>query len=271
MALSISDTEIALFSEYIHAVSGIQIDPSKKYFIETRLDDLIQVHGSYTKLREAARNDRTGSIQQKIISAISTNETFFFRDIKTFDLLRFKCIPEHFLDPSIKAISIWSAASSTGQEAYSISMILKELLLDLTAYRCKIYGTDISPEAVNRANKAEYSKFELDRGLTPKQIETYFTHSDQRFKIINELRSICRFQVDNLLQPQTVNESFDIIFCRNVLIYFSLEDRLKVYSNIQKRLKKNGILLIGATESLLHETSIFKRSEFRGSTYYTVN
>jgi chemotaxis protein methyltransferase CheR len=268
MPLPITDTEIGLFSEYIQSVCGIQIDISKKYLIETRLDDLVKVYGSYTKLWEAARKDNSKVIEKKVISAISTNETFFFRDVKTFDLLRYKIVPEHFQTPTSKAISIWSAASSTGQEAYSISMVLKEMLLYLSAYRCKIYGTDISSDVINYANKAEYTKYEIDRGLTQKQIDSYFTKTGECYKIKDELRSICRFQADNLLNPHTLNDTFDIIFCRNVLIYFSHQDRQKIYSTLNDRLKKTGILILGASETLSNETPFFKREEYRGAIYH---
>jgi chemotaxis protein methyltransferase CheR len=270
MPQTITDTELALFSEYIRAISGIQIDASKKYLLTTRLDDLVAAHGTYTALWNAARNDPTRSLEKKIIDAVSTNETFFFRDPKTFDMLRYHFIPGFFGDPSRTSLSIWSAAASTGQEAYSTSIVLKELLFDLTGYRLKIYGTDISPAAVDTANKGEFTRYELNRGLDQKQISHYFAPSGERFRISDELRSICRFQVDNLLTPKTLLESFDIIFCRNVLIYFSLNDRQKVYTMLHRHLKKGGILILGGTETLMHETDLFKREEYRGATYYTV-
>jgi chemotaxis protein methyltransferase CheR len=271
MSQPITDTEIELFSEYIRTVCGIQIDASKKYLLTSRLNDLATNFDSYTALWEAARKDSSHSLEQQIINAISTNETFFFREPKTFDMLRYKFIPDHFKDSTSRPLSIWSAASSTGQEAYTISMVLKELLFDLTSCRCKIYGTDISSAAVNYANKGEYTHYELDRGLVQKQIDSFFTRSAERYRINDELRSICRFQNDNLLNIRTVHETFDIIFCRNVLIYFSVSDRKKIYETLSRYLKKDGVLIIGATESLMHETSRFTREEFRGATFYRVN
>jgi chemotaxis protein methyltransferase CheR len=270
MTQPITETEVALFSEYIKLISGIQIDATKKYLLTTRLNDLAEPYGNYTALWEAARKDNSRVLEQQIINAISTNETFFFREPKTFDMLRYKFIPEFYRDSTSRHLSIWSAASSTGQEAYSVSMVLKELLFDLTKCRIKIYGTDISSGTVNYANKGEYTRFELDRGLTQKQIENSFDITNNRYRISDELRSICRFQVDNLLAPRTINETFDLILCRNVLIYFSPLDRKKVYENLHRYLKKYGILVIGATESLMHETDLFKREMFREATLYRV-
>jgi chemotaxis protein methyltransferase CheR len=209
------------------------------------------------------------TVAQQFIDAVSIKETFFFRDRKYFDLLKFKLFPEMFGENTGHPLRIWSAACSTGQEAYTVSIILKELLFDLSHGHVQILGTDISEAAVNAANKGEYSAFEIRRGLTEQEIGKYFRNVGGRFRVSDELRSICRCQADNLLRTGGSSPgNFNIIFLRNVLIYFSEADRRRVIDRMITALGPLGVLVLGATEGLLQITSRLVREEFRGASFY---
>ena len=256
--LTISPEEIKLITKYIYEISGIHLDESKKYLLETRLNAIAEERGcsSYQDLFKKAKADATKSIERKMIDAISTNETLFFRDTGPFQLLQHKIFPElidarssrnSLQKPSLK---VWSAASSTGQELYSVAIILQELLGDLSKYVIKLSGTDISDAAVAQASSGKYNKFEIERGLARDKLLKYFTMSGQTWKVNDQLRAMVNFRKLNLMLPFTGLGKFDIVLCRNVAIYFTLEDRKKLFNKIADVLEPDGYLLIGSTESL---------------------
>ncbi len=256
--LKISPEEIKLITKYIHDISGIYLDESKKYLLETRLSTIVEEQGcsSYHNLYVKAKTDATKVIERKIIDAISTNETLFFRDSTPFQLLQHKIIPE-LIDarstpnPLLKTpLKIWSAASSTGQELYSVAIILQELLGDLSKYSIKLLGTDISDAAVAQASGGKYNKFEIERGLAIDMLKKYFTMTGQTWKVNDQIRAMATFRKLNLMLPFTGLGKFDVILCRNVAIYFTLEDRKKLFNKIADSLEPDGYLIIGSTESL---------------------
>jgi chemotaxis protein methyltransferase CheR len=254
----ITPDEFKIIAKYIHAISGISLDQSKAYLIETRLGSLLQKTGcsSYRDLYRKAKADASKVIERKIIDAISNNETLFFRDPSSFDVLRHKILPDlidlrssksSFLPPQIR---IWSAACSTGQEVYSIAIVLKELLSDLKKYNLKLIGTDISDAAIAQSSYGSYNKFEIKRGLQADKLAKYFTRNGDGWKIKDEIRSMAMFRKLNLMSPFTGVGKFDIVLCRNVAIYFNLEDRKKLFEKIADVMEPDGYLLIGSTESL---------------------
>jgi chemotaxis protein methyltransferase CheR len=147
-------------------------------------------------------------------------------------------------------IRVWSAACSTGQEAYSTAIVFKELLGDLSQHDIRILGTDISNRVVAQASYGEYNRLELGRGLEPDKLARHFMVSGERWKVRDEIRSLATFRTMNLLEPYSMPHSFDIIFCRNVAIYFNEADKIKLYRNLLKYLAKDGCLIIGSTESI---------------------
>ncbi len=268
MPVSMSEQEVEQFAQYVASRCGIQLDQSKRYLLEGRLADVLSALElrTYAELYARARaGDK--DVERRIIDAVSTNETFFFRDPKTFDLLKHKLIPEALGDKPYAPLSIWSAACSTGQEAYSVCMVLQEILFDLSKSKVKVIGTDVSEGAVTAANRGEFSPLEVSRGLSAAQIGKHFTSVGARYRIADPIRGLCQFRVDNLLRPATTGP-FDIVLCRNVLIYFSAPDRGKVVANLLSRMSPRGALLVGATESLLGVTDRVKRKEFHGASYY---
>ena len=256
--IKITPQEIEVFSKYIHNISGIYIDASKAYLLETRLGKIVENQGcrSFSELLQKAKSDLSKTLEKDIIDAITTNETLFFRDANPFELLRHKILPEvidrHTNGKSIlpRPIRIWSAACSTGQEIFSIAIVLKELLGDISKYSLKLLGTDLSDAAIKQASYGMYNKFEIERGLPREQLHRYFTAVGDNWKIRDEIRSMATFQKINLMLPFVGLGKFDIIFCRNVAIYFTLEDRKKLFEKIADTLEPDGYLLIGSTESL---------------------
>ncbi len=257
--IKIKPDEIDLLSRYIYSLSGIYIDKTKAYLLETRLGKLLDENGcqSYSELYHKAKSDPTKAIEKQLVDAMTTNETLFFRDNGPFELLRHKLIPE-IIDkrsnrktPAGKIpIRIWSAACSTGQEVISIAIVLKELLIDLRKYEIKLLGTDISDSAIKQASYGLYNKFEIERGVTNDRLRKYFIPMGANWKIKDEIRAMATYKKMNLMQPFSGLGKFDIIFCRNVAIYFTPEDRKKLFNRIADVLEKDGYLIIGSTESL---------------------
>jgi chemotaxis protein methyltransferase CheR len=255
-SLKISQDEIKLFSKYIYDVSGINIELSKAYLLETRLGRLLQAEkcASYRDFYQKAKTDPSKRLEKMIIDAITTNETLFFRDTSPFELLKHKILPEIIDRQSSKVgankIRIWSSACSTGQEVFSIAIVLSELLGQRHSFNIQLLGTDLSDAAIQQASYGVYNKFEIERGLPRERLQRYFTSSGGDWKIKDEIRSIVSFRKMNLMQPLTGLGKFDIIFCRNVAIYFTLEDRKKLFEKIADTLEPQGYLIIGSTESL---------------------
>jgi chemotaxis protein methyltransferase CheR len=272
----ITPDEFQIIIKYIHDISGIFLDQSKAYLLETRLDSLVKENGcsSYSDLYHKAKADASKVIERKIIDAISTNETLFFRDTSPFDVLRHKIIPDlidlrtaksPFLPPQIR---IWSAACSTGQEVYSIAIVLKELLTDLKKYNLKLLGTDISDAAIAQASYGSYNKFEIERGLQADKLSQHFSRNGDNWKIKDDIRAIVSFRKLNLLLPLNGLGKFDIVFCRNVAIYFTIEDRKKLFNKIADILEPNGYLIIGSTESLVDICPRFEPKRYIKSIFY---
>jgi len=262
--LNISQQELQVLTGYIYEICGVHLDSSKEYLIKTRLDNLVKNHGcaSYSELYYRARSDRTGNINTEIINAITTPETLFFRDKNPFEILRSKLIDEIVKKKSKGAIPgqirIWSAASSTGQEIYSIAITLRETIANIDKYNISLMATDISNVVLDIAKMGKYNKFEISRGLSPQQLNKYFVEKDQYWQIKDNIRNMVKFQKINLMKPLVGLGTFDIVFCRNVAIYFTLEDRKLLFDRIANVITPDGYLFIGSSEFLTGISDRFK-------------
>ena len=274
--IKVSPDEFKLFSKYILDISGIALDTGKEYLLETRLNPLFAKYNAstYAELLNKARMDLKKEIENDIIDAISTNETYFFRDKSPFELLQHKIFPD-LIDKRTQrhssakpTIRLWSAANSTGQEIYSIAMTLLEMGVTMDKYNIHLFGTDISDAAIAYASYGLYNKFEVARGLDPRRLNRYFDKKEDRFKIRDEVRAMAQFKKMNLMKPFIGIGKFDIILCRNVMIYFTTEDRKRIYQNISKVLEPDGYLLIGSTESLANDTDLFTSKKYLNSIFY---
>ncbi len=270
---SVTSKEMASIIEFVEANCGIRLNDSKSYLVESRLGPLLSELGlsTYADLVSRSISDRSGKLKHKIIDAITTNETYFFRDQKPFDLLAHKLIPdtmENNLSQNQVSLRIWSAAASTGQEVYSIAMILKELLGQLFSHDIRILGTDVSQSALEIASRGLYGKVELARGLTGNRLKRHFTQKEKLWKINDDLRALASFRQLNLLAGTVTIPLQHIILCRNVAFYFSKENKQRLFSNLALKLPVGGFLVIGSTESLVGMSLPFEKREFHGIIYY---
>ena len=242
-------------ADYVYSLCAVALDQSKGYLIEGRLAGLVEETGcgSYGGLMRLAKSDSSRSLERRIVDAITTNETSFFRDTSPFDLLRHKIVPE-LIDRRARTgaarMRIWSAACSTGQELYSIAIVLKELLGDLDRYGIQLVGTDISDDAVARASRGRFSEVEIGRGLNEAQRTRYYVPVAGGWQIRDELRGMASFKKLNLMADFSGLGRFDVIFCRNVAIYFTERDKVSLFARMEKALDPNGYLVIVAMESL---------------------
>jgi len=274
-AAPITQDELVAWSRYIHEICGVYLDNTKGYLIETRMATLLRETGcgGWAELLYKAKNDTVAALRLRIISAITTNETSFFRDSAPFELLQFKLFPE-LVDRRTKSglrpipIRILSAACSTGQEAYSTAIVLKEMLGDLRNYDIRILGLDISDAAVAQASYAHYSRMELDRGLPEDKLSRHFELSGEKWKVRDELRATATFRRANLLEPIVDSSPFDIIFCRNIAIYFTEPDKIRLFRNLGRVLARDGALIIGSTESLTGLCPEFEPQRYHRSVFY---
>ncbi|MBF0449615.1 MAG: protein-glutamate O-methyltransferase CheR [Candidatus Magnetomorum sp.] len=271
---NISQQELQVLTGYIYEICGVHLDSSKEYLVKTRLDNLVKSNGcaSYSELYYKARSDRTGKINTDIINAITTPETLFFRDKNPFEVLQSKLINEILEKKSSTVLPghlrIWSAASSTGQEIYSIAITLLETITNINKYKISLTATDISNVVLDIAKSGRYNKFEISRGLTQQQMDKYFIEEDQYWQIKEDIRKMVRFQKINLMQPLIGMGTFDIVFCRNVAIYFTLEDRKKLFDRIANVIVPDGYLFIGSSEFLTGICDRFKAMRHGKAIYY---
>ncbi|MBX3424636.1 MAG: protein-glutamate O-methyltransferase CheR [Pirellulales bacterium] len=235
---------------------GIYWDASKAYLIESRLSQLVRKTScaNYADLVRKVRAAALPGLREEVINAVTTNETLWFRDTSPFEALRHKVIP-HVIDGKAKSLNprrlrIWSAASSTGQEAYSIAMAFADVVYDYQNWDFKVFGTDISPAAVAQASRGVYNKLEISRGLDVAYRDKYFIDQGDSWLVRDSIRSMCSFAVRNLHEPFTGLGPFDVVFCRNVAIYFNAEDRAKLFEKLAATLTPEGWLFAGSSESL---------------------
>lgn len=273
---TITADEFSVLSKYIYTLCGVALDSTKTYLVETRLKSMMQQYAcsSYMDLHAKAKADRSGAMEKEIVNAITTNETLFFRGASPFEVLKHKILPD-LIDARSKAapgrpvpIRIWSAACSTGQEVYSIAIALRETLGNLSNFQISILGTDISDDAVTKASYGKYNKFEIERGLPPQTLNRYFTLMGDGWKIKDEIRAMAVFKKFNLMKPFAGLGRFDIVFCRNVAIYFTPADKKMVFEKIASVLEPDGSLVIGSTESLTGVTGMFEPRRYMRSIFY---
>jgi chemotaxis protein methyltransferase CheR len=275
--MRVIDKEIAIVADLVEELCGIILDESKGYLIESRLGSIAESHGcsSFTELCQKVRRNGDQMLRSRIIDAITTQETLFFRDASPFEALQHKVIPE-IIDAASgtmfpKRLRIWSAASSTGQEVYSIAMTLCELIPDILKWDVRILGTDISDSAIKHASLGQYADHEIQRGMKPAMLRKYFTEVKNGWKIKDELRILTAFQRRNLLQPFTDVGSFDVVFCRNVAIYFDTETKRSLFNRLANQLTTNGYLFVGSSESLMDLGSKFKPCYHCRTVFYQPN
>ena len=234
--------------------SGLVLARDKSYLLESRLLPVARKHGhkSLDDLVHAVRARPNGDLTREIIEAMTTNESFFFRDIKPFDQFKTFVLPQLLkARASRRQVRIWSAACSSGQEPYSLAMLLLEHQPKLTEWAVEILATDISTEILERARAGLYSQFEVQRGLPIQYLMKYFKQQGERWLIDPSIRDRVRFRQFNLLDDPASLGTFDVVFCRNVLIYFDQPTKTAVLDRIWQVMSPDGFLYLGGAETVL--------------------
>ncbi|MFK8110751.1 MAG: protein-glutamate O-methyltransferase CheR [Rubripirellula sp.] len=233
---------------------GVHLDSSKRYLLDNRLRNLMIELGveDYDQLLAMAEKAGGTPIRDRIVDALTTHETLFFRDHSPFQALETVVVPEirestKFGKPRLR---VWSAACSTGQEPYSIAIKLAECLPDINNWNISILGTDVSSGTVARASAATYQEHEIQRGTSKRQRDAFFRPSGDNWQLVDSIRSMVTIRVTDLSAQTLPTGPFDLIFCRNVLIYFQPEDANRILRNVAKRLTPNGRLIVGSGEVL---------------------
>ena len=248
------------FATLLRSRSGLVIGPDKHYLLETRLTPIIKREGlrDLASLAERLRNSLAEALARDVVEAMTTNESLFFRDDKPFAHLREEALPQLLAArPAGAALRIWSAASSSGQEAYSVAMTLAECRALVGDRRIEILGTDIARDQLARAREGLYTQFEVQRGLPMQMLIKYFRKEAMGFRINEAMRAAVAFREWNLLSDLRPLGTFDIVFCRNVLIYFDQATKARVLGAIAQLMPADGILDLGGAETVLGITDRF--------------
>jgi chemotaxis protein methyltransferase CheR len=266
MSDTLAAEHLERIADFVRARCGIALDSSKDYLIEGRWRDLLREQGCSDYLRLCERVQVDSRLADRLIDAISTKETSFFRDATPFTMLQTYLLPQMLAARSGGTVKIWSAACATGQEVYSLAMIVVELLGP--SRRVEILGTDLSETALNQAREGSYSTLEADRGLTVDRRSRHFEAIDSNWKASTELRSLVTFRRVNLLNMPTDLGPFDIILCRNIAAYFDEANRQRLYDAVALRLLPEGALIVGSTESLVGVRHSLERCDAGGSVHF---
>lgn len=254
--------DFELFSVLVKQRSGLVLTPDKAYLLESRLVPVARKWNLKTieEIAQAIRARRDEILLRDITEAMTTNETFFFRDQKPFDQFKNVVLPQLVKARSVKKhLRIWSAASSSGQEAYSLAMIFSEEAAKFQGWKIDIIGTDISAEMVERAKRGVYSQFEVQRGLPITMLVKYFAQiGTDKWQIKDNIRQMVQFREGNLLMDFGPIGVFDVIFCRNVLIYFDQTTKARVLEAMGAIMQTDGTLFLGGAETVLGITERFR-------------
>jgi chemotaxis protein methyltransferase CheR len=256
--MNISDFEY--IARLLKERSGLVLSKDKAYLLESRLNPVARKweFKGFDELAAAVRTARNEALVRDITEAMTTNESFFFRDTKPFDQFRDVVLPQLLeTRKGARTIRIWSAACSSGQEPYSLAMILKESEAKLQGLRFEIIATDLSNEILAKAKEGLYSQFEVQRGLPINLLVKYFKQDGDRWRISDTIRQMVKYETFNLLESPSRFGKFDVVFCRNVLIYFDQPTKSKILDGIAGVLPPDGFLYLGGAETVLGLTERF--------------
>jgi len=259
--VSLASPDFAFVTQLVRQRCAIDLQPGKEYLVESRLAPVARSLGErdvaavVTRLR---RGDQ--AVTDLVVDALTTNETSWFRDAYPFQAVAHHVLPE-LARRGARSVTIWSAACSSGQEAYSLAMLLLEWLADNAGVRAQIIGTDISPSMVARARAGRYTQLEVNRGLPARYLVEHFDQVGREWVLKPQVRALARFERANLARPPVGMPMCDVVFLRNVLIYFDVESKRTVLGHVRRVLRAGGYLLLGGAESTLNLDGAFQRLE----------
>ena len=255
--MEISDSSTRILAGLLEARTGQQLTMNRRWRLETALSSLMRERAisSIDELITILVMGREPGLAERVVEALLNNETYFFRDRAPFDLLAHQILPQLAIRrASQRRLRIWSAGCSTGQEAYSLAMIFAEEPAKWAGWQIDILGTDVSQAALDRARTGTYTQFEVQRGLGIAQMIKWFEESPEGWRAAEALRRPVRFAAHNLLEMPPHPGQFDLILCRNVLLYLAMETKTKAFDRIADALAPDGKLMLGAGETVIGQT-----------------
>lgn len=264
--------DFQFLSDLLKQKSGLVLTGDKGYLVESRLLPIARKRGLNTlEGLVGALRRKDEALIRDVVEAMTTNESFFFRDNTPFDTFKAHVLPQLLTRRAdSKRIRIWSAAASTGQEPYSLAMLLAEQKAALNGWRVEILGTDISSEVLTRARAGLYSQFEVQRGLPIQLLVKYFKKEGDQWRIAPDIRSMVQYREFNLLDSFAGLGKFDVVYCRNVLIYFDQPTKAKVLDRLADSMADDGMLFLGAAETVLGLSTRFRPVKDRRGLYEVV-
>jgi len=263
--------EYRFLQEYVYRESGIVLDKDKGYLLEARLMPIVHERrlGSINDLCALLRATADSTLKQRVVDAITTNETFFFRDVNQWDSLRAHVLPKLIeARNASRRLRFWSAAASTGQEAYSLAMLLLEM--GLANWDIRILGTDLSSTVLEKARAGKYGQMEVNRGLPATYLVKYFRRSGLEWELRPEVRRLVEFRPFDLRRPMRALGPFDLVFCKNVLIYFDAGTKKGILEELRGTLYRGGYLVLGMSETTLVQGEGYERETLGNATFFRV-
>lgn len=269
--MAVNQKDFDFVRDVVREESAIVLGDGKQYLLETRLLPLVRrgKFGSLDELIAEMREDPHSPLHDQVVDAMTTNETSFFRDESPFEALRTHIVPELQSRPGRPPVHIWCGACSTGQEPYSVAMVLREHFPTLCS-DVRILATDLSPTVLAKAQQGRFSSLEVRRGLPKHLLNKYFAKDGRAWQIDAALQDMIEFGLMNLVQPWPPLPALDVVFLRNVLIYFNVETKQAILSKIRRVLKPGGYLFLGSAETTLSLDDAFERVKHDASTCYRV-
>ncbi|MEZ6115041.1 MAG: protein-glutamate O-methyltransferase CheR [Pirellulaceae bacterium] len=269
--MALMESDIAFLCDVVANVSGNVISSEQGYLLESRLRPVAESEGLATveTLVRELRTGRQPKLESRVVEAMTINETFFFRDQHPYELLRSTIVPELLQSrQSEKKLSIWCAACSSGQEPYSVAMCLRDHFPELSTWDVKIMASDLSDAILQKAKNGLYSQFEVNRGLPAKYLVRFFDRDGMNWQIKPELRQLLEFRKMNLTKPWPTLPKFDIVFIRNVMIYFSNPTKEDILRRLRKTVASDAYVLLGGGETILNLNTPFTRHAVAGTVCY---
>jgi chemotaxis protein methyltransferase CheR len=260
--MPLSPGDFQFVSQLVRQRSAIVLEPEKSYLLEARLSPLARTegHASLEAMIAFLRAQPNNGLHRRVVEAMTTNETSFYRDLHPFDALRTHVLPDVLKRRAAqRELTIWCAASSSGQEPYTIAMTLREHFPELASWTVRILGTDISSEMVRRSKEGKYGQLEVNRGLPAALLLKHFEKRGMEWQVKPELQRWCEFRELNLIEPWGPLPRMDIVFLRNVLIYFDVQTKRTILDNVQKVLHPWGYLFLGGAETVINLGDGFER------------
>ncbi len=269
--MSLSPADLDYVRELVRTRSAIVLDASKAYLIESRLVPVARQRGltSPTELIAQLRREPRGPLQEVIVDAMTTNETSFFRDPNLWSGLQEHVLPELIAARrATRSLNLWSAACSSGQEPYSLAMMLLDRFPEVRDWNVRILATDLSAEMLGRAASGRYSQLEVNRGLPAPSLVKHFTRDGAMWQISDRIRQMVEFRMVNLIEPWPFIPAIDVLLCRNVLIYFDLPTKQRILARCRDVLRPDGYLLLGGSETTLNVDESYARIPAGTATAY---